>query len=149
MVRFCPKNQKSDEDQPFTLELSKKMAYDQFSSRVGEYLRVDPTHLRFTTINPSSGAAKTPVKRNLSHSLAQILSPQFSQYNTQPSNQLFFEVLELSLSELETKKGLKIIWLSEGITKEVSFAPNYSDLRPRLLNIFRKHSISWSRRTAS
>ncbi|KAI9771069.1 MAG: hypothetical protein M1839_002966 [Geoglossum umbratile] len=122
MVRFCPKIQRTDEDQTFTLELSKKMTYDQFASRVGEHLGVDPTHLRFTTVNQTTGNPKMVVKRNLCQNVAQILSPQFNQYSTtQLSNQLYFEVLELSLSELETKKNLKIIWLSEGITKEETF----------------------------
>src|SRR5579862_2785107 len=134
MVRFCPKTQRTDEDQTFTLELSKKMSYDQFSSRVGEHLGVDPTHLRFTSVNPTTGNPKLVVKRNSCRDVAQILSPQFNQYsNTQLSNQLYFEVLELSLSELETKKNIKIIWLSEGITKEVSHATYSLHLRLKLI----------------
>jgi ubiquitin carboxyl-terminal hydrolase 7 len=54
-------------------------------------------------------------------SLRQILNPMGS--NTLNSNQrgdaLYFEVLEMSLAEMDTKKSIKVTWLSEGITKEV------------------------------
>ena len=44
--------------------------------------------------------------------------------NTLSSSQridaFFFEVLEMSLAELDTKKSIKVTWLSEGLTKEVS-----------------------------
>jgi ubiquitin carboxyl-terminal hydrolase 7 len=36
------------------------------------------------------------------------------------NNNLLYEVLELSLSELETKKSVRLTWLPEGISKEES-----------------------------
>jgi len=33
----------------------------------------------------------------------------------------FFEVLDMTLSELDTKKSLKVMWISEGITKDETF----------------------------
>ena len=38
---------------------------------------------------------------------------------TQRNDAFYFEVLEMSLAELDTKKNIKVTWLSEGITKEV------------------------------
>lgn len=122
-VKFCPKVLVKDaEDDSFEITLNKKMSYDQFSTKVGEHLKVDPTHIRFSTVNSTNGKPKAIVKRNNNQTLQQILTPPYSTYgsNTQSSNALFFEVLDLSLSELETKKPLKITWVSEGVTKEVN-----------------------------
>lgn len=121
-VKFCPKVIAKDaEDDSFEIILNKKMSYDQFSTKVGEHLKVDPTHIRFSTVNSTNGKPKVIVKRNNNQTLQQILAPPYSAYgsNTQSSNALFYEVLDLSLSELETKKHLKVTWVSEGVTKEV------------------------------
>lgn len=121
-VKFCPKVVVKDEDDSFELTLNKKMSYDQFSAKVGEHLKVDPTHIRFSTVNATNGKPKAVVKRNNNLTLQQILTSPYNTYgsNAQSPNALFFEVLDLSLSELETKKHLKITWVSEGVTKEVS-----------------------------
>ena len=97
------------------------MSYDQFSAKVGERLKVDPTHIRFSTVNTTTGKPKQIVKRNPNQNLWQILSPQFSTYNNsnQRNDALYYEVLDMSLSELDTKKILKVTWVSEGVTKEV------------------------------
>lgn len=39
--------------------------------------------------------------------------------STHRNDAFYFEVLEMSLAELDTKKNIKVTWLSEGITKEV------------------------------
>jgi ubiquitin carboxyl-terminal hydrolase 7 len=103
------------------VEMSTKFSYDQIAAKVGEKLEVDPTHLRFYTVNASTGNPKTPIKRNLSQNLQQILTPPYSTFgnNNQRADMLYFEILDMSLSELDTKKNLKVTWLSEGITKEV------------------------------
>ena len=96
------------------------MTYDQFSSKVGERLKVDPTHIRFSTMNATSLKPKSVVRRNLNQNLYQILNPQFSTYNANQRNDtLFYEVMDMSLSEMETKKPMRLIWVSEGLTKEV------------------------------
>ncbi len=112
---------KDAEEEIFEVTLSKKMSYDQFSAKVGEHLKVDPTHIRFSTVNATTGKPKAIVKRNNNQLLSQILNPPYSAYgnNNQMPNALYYEVLDLSLSELETKKHLKITWVSEGVTKEV------------------------------
>jgi ubiquitin carboxyl-terminal hydrolase 7 len=101
--------------------MSSKFSYDQMAAKVGEKLDVDPTHLRFHTVNASTGNPKAPIKRNLTQTLQQILTPPYSTFgnNNQRADMLYFEILDMSLSELDTKKNLKVTWLSEGITKDV------------------------------
>ena len=104
----------------FELALSRRMSYDQLSAKVGEYLNVDPTHIRFTTVN-STGKPKFPVRRNANQNLYQIMCPQFGAYNNsnQRMDALYYEIMDMSLSEMETKKTIKVTWLTEGISKEV------------------------------
>lgn len=108
--------------EPFTLVLSSKHSYDQVAARVGDALGVDPTHIRFTTVNATSLKPKTTVKRGQSQTLHSILNPPYSTYsnNNQKNDALFFEVLDMSLSELENKKSVKLMWVSEGVSKTVS-----------------------------
>lgn len=132
VIRFAPHPK---QPQPHTysvvdLHLSTRLTYDQLAGRVGEKVGVDPSHLRFFTINMTTGNPKTPVKRNPNQTLHHILTPQYGQYtNGHRPDALFYEVLDISLSELDTKKNIKITWLSEGITKEVTILlPRYSGL---------------------
>ncbi|KAL2010554.1 hypothetical protein VTN00DRAFT_6361 [Thermoascus crustaceus] len=120
-VKFAPVKQGEGEE--FTLTLSRKMTYDQFSKKVGEHLNVDPTHLRFAPVIASSGKPKQFIKRNIGQNLYQILNGQYGTYgySMHRSDALYYEVLETSLSEYETKKCLKVTWLPEGVTKEQIF----------------------------
>jgi ubiquitin carboxyl-terminal hydrolase 7 len=98
------------------------MSYDQFSAYVGERLGVSPTHIRFSTINSTTGKPKVTVRRNPSQTLSHILFPQFGAYNAnQRPDALYYEIMDMSLSELETKKSIKITLVTEGLTKEVRF----------------------------
>ena len=121
-VNFFPRVASEDEREIFKLDLSRKMSYEQFSAKVGEHLKVDATHIRFYTVNATSGKTKAPVKRNAMQNLYQILSPQFGTYgnNSQRDDALVYEILEMSLSELDTKKTLKVTWVTEGVSKEVT-----------------------------
>lgn len=121
-VKFYPhpvRNANPGQWPPFLLVLNSKHSYDQLASRVGEYLKEDPTHIRFWTCNATTGNPKASVKRGISQSVATILNPPYSTYsnNNQRPDALFFEVLDISLSELDTKKPLKVSWLSEGQSK--------------------------------
>lgn len=120
-VTFYPKFVTEDEKGVFRLDLSRKMSYEQFSAKVGELLKVDPTHIRFSTVNATTGKVKASVKRNANQNLAQVLNPQFGTYgnSNQRDDALYYELLEMSLSELDTKKNLKVTWVTEGVSKEV------------------------------
>ncbi|KAL2062656.1 hypothetical protein VTL71DRAFT_5728 [Oculimacula yallundae] len=120
-VRFTPIDAASGFE-PFTLVLHAKYSYDQTAMKVGEHLGVDPTHIRFTTVNPTTGKPKAIVKRTQNQSLQTILNPPYSAYSNQSAqNALFFEVLDMSLSELDTKRSIKLTWVSEGITKSDTY----------------------------
>lgn len=126
-VKFAPLD-KDVEGEEFTLTLSRKMSYEQFSTKVGEHLDVEPTHIRFAPVVASTGRPKPFIKRTITQNLQQILAGQYATYgyNMHRSDVLFYEILETSLSEYETKKNLKITWLPEGITKEVRLPPYFS-----------------------
>lgn len=120
-MEFAPK---TDEQLPtFTLTLSKKMTYDQFATKVAEQLKAEPTHIRFTTIN-NAGKAKTAVKYNPQLTLNNILFPgpyTYSANSMQKSDGLLYEVLDMSLKEMESRKAIKITWLPDGLLKEVCY----------------------------
>lgn len=42
--------------------------------------------------------------------------------STQRNDAFYLEVLEMSLAELDTKKSIKVTWLTDGISKEVSLS---------------------------
>jgi ubiquitin carboxyl-terminal hydrolase 7 len=120
-VTFYPRTPIGTEGEIFTLPLSKKMTYEQFSAKVGDFLKVDPTHVRFGTVHAMTGKPKAWLKRTLNQNLQQVMSPSYSGhgYSNHKSDALYYEVLETSLADFETKKPTKLIWLSEGISKEV------------------------------
>ncbi|KAI1262195.1 cysteine proteinase [Xylariaceae sp. FL1019] len=122
-VRFDPHPRCDKPDlEPFILTLSGKVTYDQVAERVAEKLNIEPTHLRFFTANAATGAPKGAVRRIPNANLSQMLNPQSYAQNPQTKpNSLYYEVLDMSLAELDTKKSVKITWLSEGISKEESF----------------------------
>ena len=121
VIRFIPKVATEQEESTFSLALSRKMSYDQYSAKVGEHLKVDPTHLRFSTVLSNTGKAKQPVRRNQGLTLAQTLMPAIGTYanSNQRPDALFYEVLDMSISELETKRNIRVHWLPEGVVKEV------------------------------
>lgn len=120
-VTFHPRVPTGAEGEVFTLPLSRKMLYAQWVAKVGDHLKVDPTHLRFGTIHATTGKLKIWVKENANQNLQQTLLTassgySFSQHKT---DAFFYDVLETSLADFETKRSLKLVWLSEGITREV------------------------------
>ena len=131
-VKFHPRQSTDTEGAVFSLMLSKKMTYEQFSARVGEHLGVDPTHIRFATVNVTNGKPKAFVKRIPNQTLQQILSSQYSSYgySNHRNDTLYYEILETNLADFETKKTMKVTWLSEGITKEVLSFVSCGDPRP-------------------
>lgn len=122
-IEFVPRVPEPTELPSFTLTLSKKMAYDQFASKVAEYLKTEPSHLRFTTVS-TAGKPKLPIKYNANATLNNILFPgpyNYSANSTQRPDALFYEVLDMSLKELEQRKPIKVTWLPEGLSKEEEY----------------------------
>ena len=121
MIVFKPRYDDQDE---FHLVFSKKQNYDivrwpamifinfilnksQMSAKAGEHLRYDPIKLRFTTTNPNTGAPKSILKRSLNQSIAEIMTPS---YTNPATTIILFEKLDVSIVELETKRSLKVTW---------------------------------------
>ncbi|PSK36766.1 hypothetical protein B9Z65_1949 [Elsinoe australis] len=113
----------------FSLYLSKKDTYDNLAVKVGEHLSkasgtpVDPTHLRFSTINAQTQRPRGVVKRTPTVNMMSILFGTGSGYasygySNQSQDSLYYEVLEMSLADLEQRKIVKVLWLSDGISKE-------------------------------
>ncbi|KAL8810807.1 MAG: hypothetical protein Q9223_002107 [Gallowayella weberi] len=147
VIKFFPKITTEPAGSVFSLALSRKMSYDQFSAKVGEHLKVDPTHLRFSTVLSTTGKPKQPVRRNQGVSLSQILVPSVGTYVTsnQRGDALFYEVLEMSISELETKKNIRVHWLSEGVVKEEPvdvLAPKNGVVQDLVASIQKKAGLS-------
>ncbi|KAF3940694.1 hypothetical protein ABW19_dt0201570 [Dactylella cylindrospora] len=116
IMRLYPKPGLAEKGQ-FEIEVNRRLNYDQFAAKVGDHLGVPGTHLRFTTVAAASGQPKAIVKRNNNQlSLAQMLQSTYIHQVRQDS--LYYEILDMSLSELETKKLVKLNWITEGITKE-------------------------------
>jgi ubiquitin carboxyl-terminal hydrolase 7 len=101
-------------DGAFEIWLSRKDMYDRMAYKVGRKLGVDPTHLQFftTTMN---GFQRSPIRRNGSN-IQQILAPPYG--NQYTSTIVLYEILDMSLSELEKKKSINVSWLTEGLSQE-------------------------------
>lgn len=122
-IKFAAHPTRCDEAKyaPFELTMSAKNSYDHVAERVGAMVDAPPTHIRFWTVNNTTGNPKTPVKRSATSNLLSMLHTGTYTHAQQAYRveAFFFEVLEISLDELEFKKNIKLTWLSEGITKEV------------------------------
>ncbi|KAK4048743.1 ubiquitin-specific protease ubp15 [Microbotryomycetes sp. JL221] len=109
VVSFKPKFEDPEPRQEFELCLSKKNSYDQMATKVAETLKHDPLKLRFTQANGPGGAPKTIVRRQGGMTVAELIQPG---YMSSPSNLLYYELLDVSIIELETKKSLRITWVA-------------------------------------
>jgi len=98
--------------QTFTLELSKRMLYDQVTKKIAERIGTDPNKIRLTGHNGYYDQPKpTPIKRTERMTLQDMLTVYYQPpSNNNLSDTLFFEALELPVSEYENKKVLKITW---------------------------------------
>lgn len=105
LIKFKPRFEDAGLEE-FDLVLSKKMNYDTLAQKVGEHLRHDPIKLRFTTAS-NTGQPRQVLKRALNQMVAEILQPT---YGNAQASVLFYEMLEVSIVELETKRNLKIVW---------------------------------------
>jgi ubiquitin carboxyl-terminal hydrolase 7 len=145
-VEFVPRI--ADDDEPsFSLILSKKMTYNQFAAKVAEYLGTEASHLRFTTVS-ANGKPKQSVKYNVNSTLNSILFPgpySYSTSTTQRPDAMFYEVLDMSLTEMEQRKPVKITWLPEGLSKEEEHTlmiPKNAHVSDLLLALQKKANIS-------
>ncbi|ANB13370.1 Ubp15p [Sugiyamaella lignohabitans] len=97
----------------FELWLNRKDSYDQLAQKVAAYLNVDPNYLQFFSTQ-TNGMERAPVKRG-SGALEQSL---MLGYPSHLPVSVLYEVLDISLAELEKKKLINIIWLTDGLSQE-------------------------------
>jgi len=102
-------------------ELGLLCSFGQMAHRVGDYLKQDPLKLRFTSSNPQSGTQKAIIKRSLNQSVADITGTNY--YSQHPNVIVYYELLDISIIELETKKSLKLFWTGRNNKEEVSDMP--------------------------
>jgi ubiquitin carboxyl-terminal hydrolase 7 len=77
------------------------------SQKVADHLKHESIKLRFTT-SAANGTPKNILKRSLNQSIQDIITPP--SYNAAPATLIFYEKLDVSIVELETKRSLKIVW---------------------------------------
>lgn len=138
LINFTPKTvhpqelqPKTEGDDKFALYLSKKDSYEALATKVAEHLSsvmaapVDQSFLRFTTVTQQSGKPRTIIKPQQALTVQNILlggsGYGYGYQPTQAPDQLYYEVLEMSLKDLEQRKNVKITWLSNGITQEQTY----------------------------
>ncbi|CAE6431473.1 unnamed protein product [Rhizoctonia solani] len=136
LIKFKPRFEDAGQEE-FDLVLSKKMNYDTLATKVGEHLRHEPIKLRFTT-SSNTGQPRQVLKRALNQTIAEILQPS---YGTAPIPILFYEMLEVSIVELETKRNLKVIWTGSHNREEttVSFLLPKTSMVHELCEQLAKH----------
>lgn len=107
-VLFKPKFDDPEVSQPeFSLVLSRKQNYEVMASKVGEFLKHDPTKLRFTTTFATTGTPKSIVKRSLVQSIDEMVYPFLP---PPPRSVILYERLSVSIVKLETKRTLIVVW---------------------------------------
>ncbi|KAK5694844.1 ubiquitin-specific protease ubp15 [Elasticomyces elasticus] len=118
---------KEEGGEKFTVALSKKDGYDALAVKAAEELSkratqpIEASHLRFTTVNVQTGKPRSLVKRQQGTTVQSVLFGSTGGYTYAPaqaSDQLYYEVLEMSLTDLEQRKNVRVVWLSEGIQKD-------------------------------
>eukprot|EP01133_Synstelium_polycarpum_P016790 gene16790-19968_t len=91
---------------PFTLELSKEMKYSEITKKISEQITADSDKIRLMSAPRFLGPdIYTPIKPNDNIPLYDILTS-----SNKLSDQLYFEVLTIPVSECENRRNFKIIW---------------------------------------
>jgi len=79
------------------------------SQKVGDRLKHEHLKLRFTTTQPN-GQPKQVLKRSLNQAVSEIIQPSYIAHQT-PT--ILYELLDVPISELETKRSLKVVWTGQ------------------------------------
>jgi ubiquitin carboxyl-terminal hydrolase 7 len=78
------------------------------AQNVGEHLKYPHNKIRFTAAGGQNGAPKTVLRRHSNHTLAEMIQPSYAQ---NANNLLYYELLDVTLTELETKKTVRVTWM--------------------------------------
>ncbi|KAI1316281.1 hypothetical protein EDD11_010189 [Mortierella claussenii] len=117
IVDFRPKSDQDATLETYTIELSRKSTYDQVAAKLAQKLEVDPLHIQFTAASPPSGLPKHAIKRSTNMQLIEMLTSAYVNPATAP-NVLYYEKLDISIVELESKRLIKVTWLGPTLKDE-------------------------------
>ncbi|CAG8548591.1 11917_t:CDS:10 [Cetraspora pellucida] len=112
VIKFKPKHREQKPE--FELILNKNHKYDDVAKRVAAFLNIDPLKLQFTTALSPSGSYKTVIKRVNNQTLSEMLNLIYHPTMTF----LYYEMLDISIIELETKKFFKVYWSGRTVKEE-------------------------------
>ncbi|RIB01653.1 hypothetical protein C2G38_2230141 [Gigaspora rosea] len=107
IIYFKPKYLTVDREQKpeFELVLNKQYTYDDIAKHVAAHLNVDPLKLQFTTAHPTTGTHDIIIKRTTTKTLSEMLQ---NLYSSNLVDLLYYEILDISIVELEDKKFFKV-----------------------------------------
>ncbi|KAF9965293.1 hypothetical protein BGZ70_005095 [Mortierella alpina] len=118
IVDFKPKNDEDPTLQTYSIELSKKSTYDQVATKLAERLGTDPLHIQFTSAAPPpNGQPKNTIKRSTNLQLQEMITPGYAHQPAGP-NVIYYEKLDISIVELESKRLVKVTWLGPTLKDE-------------------------------
>jgi ubiquitin carboxyl-terminal hydrolase 7 len=117
IVEFRPKNDQDGSLQTYLIELTKKSTYDQVAGALAAKLGTDPMHIQFTSASSPNGLPKHVLKRATNMLLHEMLSGNVPP--TVVTNILYYEKLNISIVELESKRLFKVTWLGPTLKDEV------------------------------
>ncbi|CAG0888119.1 unnamed protein product [Darwinula stevensoni] len=111
-ILFIDKNNPNDSG--FSMEMSQSMTYDQMAKKVAHRLNTDPYLLQFFKSQNYRDLPGYPLKCSSEDTLKDIMS------HAKPKTvrKLFYQILSIKVSELENKRQVKCIWMSEDLKEE-------------------------------
>lgn len=131
LIRFRPRNDFKSSTQELALVFNRKASYDEMAQKVGKHLKHDPMKLRFLLVAPGN-INKQHIKRSANQNVGEIVNTTYA-FNmpafTPPA--MLYDLLDVSITELETKKSLKVIWTGAHNKEESS----HSLLLPKTSNV--------------
>lgn len=108
---------RADESAVSSVWVSKKDSYDVLAGAVGATLGVPGSHLRLYITN-SDGMPRLAIKSN-SGSVATVFQ---ANYVTTHNPLLAYDVLDMSLAELETKRNVHVVFLRNGLNTDEKYS---------------------------
>ena len=148
-IMFCDKNTPNEDG--FVLLLSLKMKYDEFAKLVGQHLKYDYQKLQFfrTSTYDLKGSITQPIKYNPDFQLKDAVNMANNNNNKQFVRKLYYQKLNIKISELDERRQFKCTWISANLKleKELTLMPhkkgNVKDLLTECRNeLFREELIT-------
>ncbi|KAL2314284.1 hypothetical protein POMI540_2302 [Schizosaccharomyces pombe] len=112
LVLFRPRFIDQDSIIEFEMLLDRRIKYDDLCIELGQKLGIGADHIRLTTCNPLTYSAGMVVPNDSNITLYEIL---YSSEEEMPSNVIFYETMDVSLSDLDRKRLVRLRWLVDGL----------------------------------